>query len=85
MINSTKPLFRWGFVLYRASLPPADGWTLDLQTPVHDYAHVLVNGRVVGTLDRSSGQTSLKLRAAGGSTGAVLDILVQVCGGQLRC
>lgn len=56
---------RWGFVLYRASLPASNGWALDLQSPVHDYAHVLVNGHVVAMLDRSSGQTSLHLPAVG--------------------
>lgn len=75
-------------MLYRAWLPAAvDGWTLDLQTPVHDYAHVLVNSRVVAEVDRSSGQTSLQLPATTRDSAmdmehgndSVLDILVQVC------
>lgn len=82
LFDPLTPAPRWGFVLYRAMLPAADGWTLDLQSPVHDYAHVLVNGQVVATLDRSTGQTSLQLPAVGvsDSGNAVLDILVQVRG-----
>ncbi len=53
-------------MLYRTVLPvSSNGWTIDLQSPVHDFAHVLVNGQCVAALDRTSGQTMLQLPALG--------------------
>lgn len=52
----SSPPCSWGLILYRTRLPAAAlhaGGTLDLGAPVHDYASVLVDGRLAGRLDRS--------------------------------
>ncbi|KAL4433782.1 hypothetical protein ABPG75_000223 [Micractinium tetrahymenae] len=80
-----------GLILYRTQLPPGSldrEATLDLGAPVHDYASVLVGGRLAGRLDRSQpGGTTLRLpaqRREGSSGGGVdslqLDILVEAMG-----
>ncbi|KAL4450728.1 hypothetical protein ABPG77_001084 [Micractinium sp. CCAP 211/92] len=81
-----------GLILYRTRLPPGsldEGATLDLGAPVHDYASVFVQGRLVGRLDRSQpGDKTLNLPAQKGwastSTasdgGLQLDILVEAMG-----
>jgi beta-galactosidase len=65
----------WGLILYRTQLPAtalSQGATLDLGAPVHDYASVLVDGHMVGRLDRSEPSNVtmvLPVKAAGKSTG----------------
>ncbi|KAI3434573.1 hypothetical protein D9Q98_002644 [Chlorella vulgaris] len=78
---------RWGLILYRTQLPAtalSQGATLDLGAPVHDYASVLVDGHMVGRLDRSEPSNVtmvLPVQAAGRSSGpgatVQLDIVVE--------
>ncbi|KAL4853981.1 Glutamate-1-semialdehyde 2 [Chlorella vulgaris] len=78
---------RWGLILYRTQLPAtalSQGATLDLGAPVHDYASVLVDGHMVGRLDRSEPSNVtmvLPVQAAGRSSGpgatVQLDIIVE--------
>jgi beta-galactosidase len=91
---------RGGAILYRTRVPaaalaagagpngPSDGAALDLGAPVHDYAHILVDGALAGRLERD-GPANLTLSARGAGTSnsseeeAVLDVLVHAMGRQV--
>jgi beta-galactosidase len=63
-----------GHVLYREQLK---GTALELED-LHDYAHIYLDGELVGALDRRLGQKQLKLKVPSG--GERLDILVENSG-----
>ena len=68
----------YGYILYRhrVTMPLVDQvLTLD---PVHDYAQVFLDDKLVGTLDRHYNQTSVTLNTA--QTVSVLNILVENTG-----
>jgi beta-galactosidase len=82
-VVSEKPLTMeqvdqaYGYILYRHQLDaPVSGKTLTLN-PVHDYAQVYIDGKLVGTLDRHYDQNSLVLTT---TKPAMLDILVENTG-----
>jgi len=67
----------YGYILYRKKLTgPATGKALNLD-PVHDFALIIVDGTVVGTLDRHYNQTSIAINLEEQSR---LDILVENTG-----
>lgn len=69
-----------GLVLYRTDLAGRTVGLADLRVlDVHDYAWVFLNGRLVGTLDRHLGQTTLPLDVPAEGP-AVLEILVEAMG-----
>ena len=71
-----------GYILYRTTLP-ADASADLVVDGLHDYAMVYVNGRLMGSLDRRLGQTTLPLRISGGAHPAMgdqLDVLVENAG-----
>jgi beta-galactosidase len=67
----------YGYVLYRAHLtgPHSGALTID---DLRDYAAVYLNQKLVGTIDRRLGETSLPIEATGQY--ATLDILVENTG-----
>ncbi len=67
-----------GLVLYRTKLVGRKSGKL-LITDLHDYATVLVDGKVIGTLDRRLGEKTLDLPATTNPM-PVLDILVEGMG-----
>jgi beta-galactosidase len=67
-----------GLVLYRTTLVGRKSGRLQI-TDLHDYAIVMVDGKVVGTLDRRLGEKTIELPAAS-SPMPVLDILVEGMG-----
>lgn len=67
----------FGFALYRTTLADASAGLLEIDA-VRDYATVMLDGAVAGSLDRRTGSTGLHLAAR--SAGATLDILVENCG-----
>ena len=75
----------YGYILYRTqALVDGASAKVALEGPPHDYATVLANGAVAGTLDRRLGESSLNLAVASGGphTMAVLhlDLLVENMG-----
>ena len=67
-----------GLVLYRTTLVGRKSGRLAITDP-HDYAIVMVDGKVVGTLDRRLGEKTVELPAAA-SPMPVLEILVEGMG-----
>jgi beta-galactosidase len=67
----------YGYILYRTRIPGPRNSNLELDE-LHDYAHIFLDGKLVGTLDRRLGQNSLSLRAPAASNR--LDILVENSG-----
>lgn len=67
-----------GLVLYRTTLVGRKSGKLTI-TDLHDYAVVLVDGRVIGTLDRRLGEKTIELPATTNPM-PVLDILVEGMG-----
>ncbi len=67
-----------GLVLYRTKLVGRKSGKLVI-TDLHDYANVLVDGRVVGTLDRRLGEKTIELPPTD-DPAPVLDILVEGMG-----
>ena len=67
----------YGYILYRTQLPAALSAAPLVLTPLHDYAQVYLDGRLVGTLDRHYNQTTLALTSDGP---ARLDVLVENTG-----
>lgn len=65
-----------GFVLYRKRIEAAAKGRLDVNE-VRDYATVMADGRVIGTLDRRLGQRGLDVDLPAGAT---LDVLVENMG-----
>lgn len=66
----------YGYVLYRCALPAGAQGLLRIPG-LRDYAVVMVDGRMAGTIDRRLGQDSLSLSAPAGTR---LDILVENMG-----
>jgi beta-galactosidase len=66
----------FGFVLYRTQIPQACEAVLTVDE-LHDFATILLDGRVIGYLDRGRGESQIEIRAP---RGAVLDIFVENCG-----
>jgi len=66
----------YGFVLYRKKLQQAAKGRLDVNE-VRDYATVMADDRVLGTLDRRFGERGFDIDLAGGTT---LDLLVENMG-----
>jgi beta-galactosidase len=67
----------YGYILYRIQLAaPVDGKSLVIN-PVHDYAQIYLDSKLVGTLDRHYNQSSLVLTS---TTPATLEILVENSG-----
>ena len=72
----------YGYILYRTTLTVDAGGDLVIDG-LHDYALIYVNGKLVGSLDRRLGQTSLPLWIGKGphpSMGDRLDVLVENAG-----
>jgi beta-galactosidase len=67
-----------GFILYRTKLLGHRGGKLTA-TEIHDYATVYVDGRCVGTIDRSRDETALDIAKAEPAN-ETLDILVEAMG-----
>jgi beta-galactosidase len=67
-----------GLVLYRTTLVGRKSGKLTI-TDLHDYAVVMVDGKIVGTLDRRLGERSIDLPPAANPM-PVLDILVEGMG-----
>jgi beta-galactosidase len=63
----------YGYILYRYHLPAPTSGTLAIDE-LHDYAQIYLNGKLAGTLDRRSHQSSLPISSA---VPALLDILVE--------
>ena len=74
-----------GLVLYRTTLVGRKSGRLVI-TDLHDYAQVLVDGKLIGTLDRRLGEKTIDLPAVApagsgaASPGPVLDLLVEGMG-----
>jgi len=66
----------FGFILYRKRLDRDINGKVDFNEQ-HDYAHVLVNGKFVGKLDRRLNEQSITINAKAGDT---LDVLVENMG-----
>jgi beta-galactosidase GanA len=69
---------RSGFILYRTRLLGHRGGKLTA-TDLHDYATVFADGRYLGTIDRTKGESSLDIPKAEPANQA-LDILVEAMG-----
>ncbi len=67
-----------GFILYRTKLLGHRGGKL-VVTDLHDYATVFVDGRYLGTIDRTKGETGLDIPQAAPANERV-DILVEAMG-----
>ena len=67
-----------GFILYRTRLLGHRGGRL-AATDLHDYGLVYVDGRLVGTIDRSKGEAGLEI-PKGEPANEALDILVEAMG-----
>lgn len=73
----------YGSVLYRTTLPEIDKssiYSYKLYLTVHDYARVFVDNKLVGTIDRRKGETSISMDKSVLNKGARLDILVEAMG-----
>jgi beta-galactosidase len=66
-----------GCILYRIKLPKGRGERLTIRQP-HDYCMVFIDGKLVGTVDRSRKQDALALPAR--EQDATLDLLVEEMG-----
>jgi beta-galactosidase len=69
----------YGFILYRTQLVGHHSGKLTI-TDLHDYANVYLNGKFVGSLDRSQNRTSLDLPKPTDARPPQLDILVEAMG-----
>lgn len=82
-VQSSAPLTfeelnqNYGYVLYRKTLPAGIAGALVLEG-MHDYAQVYLDHRLVGTLDRRLGGTTVQLPAR--AKDQVLDVLVENTG-----
>ena len=87
-IKSPAPKFMedvgqsYGYILYRSTLKgPWDAWDMRLE-PVHDRAHIFVNGELKGVYDRTvplTSESSVKIPLGFGEE-AKIDILVENMG-----
>jgi beta-galactosidase len=67
----------FGFVLYRTKMPHPGSGVLDIEE-LRDYATVLLDGRILGYLDRRLRQSSIRIDVP--KAGSALEILVENCG-----
>lgn len=67
----------YGYILYRTQLQAGDGGDLVLDG-LHDYAQIYIDRKLIGTLDRRLGSSSLALPKT--ASPATLDILVENSG-----
>jgi beta-galactosidase len=67
----------YGYILYRTHVSGPQSGILELDE-LHDYAQIYLDGKLVGTLDRRLGQSSLQLTTTAASS--QLDILVENSG-----
>ncbi len=68
----------FGSILYRTAMPQIDNPSLLTISDVHDYAQVMIDGELIGSLDRRNGETEILIPAC--RKGARLDILVEAMG-----
>ena len=68
----------WGFILYRTDLVGARSGKLTV-TELHDYANIYVDGKLLGTLDRSKDEQSIDIPASD-PPASRLEILVEAMG-----
>lgn len=68
----------FGSILYRTTLPQISGDALLSINDLHDFGQIFINGRLIGTLDRRSGEKQLMLPRT--DKGDTLDILVEAMG-----
>lgn len=68
-----------GFILYRTRLIGRKSGVLRIND-VHDYATVFLNGRYIGSIDRTKGESSLTIPSSITDTEPTLDILVENMG-----
>lgn len=68
----------YGFALYKTTLIGHKSGNLTI-TDLHDYATIFLDGKFVGTIDRSKGENSIKLPASD-SKNPVLEIFVEGMG-----
>ena len=72
----------YGYILYRTTLT-VDATGVLVIDGLHDYALIYINGKLVGSLDRRRGQTTLPLPISKGQHGTMgdrLDVLVENAG-----
>ncbi len=67
----------FGFVLYRTKLPRSGSGVLEIEE-LRDYATLLLDGRIIGYLDRRLRQSSIRIDAP--KAASTLEILVENCG-----
>ncbi|MDE7160278.1 MAG: beta-galactosidase [Muribaculaceae bacterium] len=70
--------FGYGSILYSTTLPTLPEGTLLTVDEPHDFAQILLDGTLIGTLDRRLGEKDITLPEVKGSTR--LDILVEATG-----
>lgn len=68
----------YGFALYKTKLIGHKKGKLSI-TDLHDYATIFVDGKYVGSIDRSEGENSIELPESGSKT-PVLEIFVEAMG-----
>lgn len=68
----------FGSILYRTAMPQIDNPSLLTISDVHDYAQVMIDGELIGSLDRRNGETEILIPAC--RKGVRLDILVEAMG-----
>ncbi|HTD24649.1 MAG TPA: beta-galactosidase [Terriglobales bacterium] len=67
----------YGYILYRTHIAGPQNGNLELDE-LHDYAHIYLDGKLIGTVDRRLGQSSLPFTTTAASS--QLDILVENSG-----
>jgi beta-galactosidase len=67
----------FGYVLYRTTLTRAGAGLLDIDG-MHDFATIVVDGQLVGHLDRRRNESSMRVDVR--TSASVLDILIENCG-----
>ena len=67
----------YGYILYRTRIPGPQNGNLELDE-LHDYALIFLDGKLVGTLDRRLGQSSVAVNTQAASS--QLDIVVENSG-----
>jgi beta-galactosidase len=68
----------WGSILYRKQIPACKNKQKLVLKDLHDWATVLINGKIIGKLDRRRGQNSIEIPAM--RSKSRLDILVEGMG-----
>ncbi|HEX8462711.1 MAG TPA: discoidin domain-containing protein, partial [Segetibacter sp.] len=68
----------WGRILYRTTIPASATKRKIAINEVHDWAHVFLNGKSIGKLDRRRWDSVVEIPAVGAN--AQLDILIEATG-----